>query len=109
MRQKIQCTTCMNEIEMSSICPICDAEIEVTFDKNRDWEVVYTTNNVIEAEMFAANIESAEIPVHVMSQIDSSRMFNVGDLAIVKIFVPYQFLIAATRIIKSIEDTEIED
>ena len=109
MRQKIKCTTCLNEIEMSSICPICESENEVAYDKDKEWEVVYTTNNVIEAEMFAANIEGAEIPVHVMSQIDSSRMFNVGDLAIVKIFVPYPFLLAASRIIKSIEDTDIED
>lgn len=105
-KKHIKCPTCLNSIEMSSICPICDSEIEVTFDNNNDWVVVYTTNNIIDAEMFTANIESADIPVHILSQVDTTRMLNVGDLAVVKIYVPYQYIIAAKRIIKSIEDTD---
>ena len=72
------------------------------FDENYDWELVYTTNREIVAEMYKANLEGAGIPVSILSQVDSTRMLTVGNLAIVKIYVPKQFLNTAKEIINAI-------
>jgi hypothetical protein len=92
----------MNKIEISSVCPICDSEIEVVFDPEKDWRLLYTTSEIIDGEMIKANLESAEIPVQLLSQIDSTEKLNLGNLAIVKIFVPYQYMYEAGRIMKTI-------
>lgn len=55
---------------------------------NTKWSLVYTTNTQLEAEMFKANLSGAGIPCEILSQVDTTRMFSVGELAIVKIFVP---------------------
>lgn len=75
---------------------------EEDFDENYDWEIVYTTNREIVAEMYKANLEGAGIPVSILSQVDSTRMLTVGNLAIVKIYVPKQFLKTAKDIIDAI-------
>lgn len=72
------------------------------FYENSDWELVYTTNREIVAEMYKANLEGACIPVSILSQVDSTRMLTVGNLAIVKIYVPKQFLKTAKDIINAI-------
>ncbi len=69
------------------------------------WVLVYTTNTLIDAEMFRANLESADIPVQVLSQVDSTRMFSVGELAIVKIFVQSPYYEQAKEIIEHIESS----
>ena len=72
------------------------------FYENSDWELVYTTNREIVAEMYKANLEGANIPVSILSQVDTTRMLTVGNLAIVKIYVPKQFLKTAKEIIDAI-------
>lgn len=94
-------------------CPECgaalldDAEHEVLEDSIRQlfesWVMVYTTNTMLEAEMLQANLESADIPVHIHSQIDSSRQLTVGSLAIVKIYVRSSDYHDAMAIIRDIE------
>ncbi|MBI5325258.1 MAG: DUF2007 domain-containing protein [Ignavibacteriae bacterium] len=58
---------------------------------------------MIDAEMFKANLESADIPVHILSQVDSTRQLTIGDLAIVKIYVPSIYETDAKAIIQQIE------
>ena len=53
--------------------------------------------------MLKGNLENAGIPVSILSQVDSTRMFTIGNLAIVKIFVPSPFYEEAAEIIKTIE------
>lgn len=104
-----------------NICPNCSAmipddgdsiclECGYIFDELNDsnykeypWILIYTTNTEIDALMFKANLESAGIPVRILSQLDTTRMFTVGELAIVKIFVPSTFEKDAKMIIDSIE------
>jgi len=92
----------MNKIEISSICPICESEIDVEFDPAKDWRLLYTTSEIIDGEMLKANLESAGIPVQLLSQVDTTRMLNLGNLAIVKLFVPYQYEYEAKRLLKKI-------
>ncbi|HAW09012.1 MAG TPA: hypothetical protein DCW42_07615 [Bacteroidetes bacterium] len=71
-------------------------------DNDYDWEIVYTTNREIDAEMYKANLEGAGIPVNILSQVDTTRMFTIGNLAVVKIYVPIQFFNSAKEIIDAI-------
>ncbi|MEN6510813.1 MAG: DUF2007 domain-containing protein [Chloroherpetonaceae bacterium] len=71
-------------------------------DNDYDWEIVYTTNREIDAEMYKANLEGAGIPVNILSQVDTTRMLTMGDLAVVKIYVPIQFFNSAKEIIDAI-------
>ncbi len=52
------------------------------------WKLVYTTSTDFEAHHIKANLQGAEIPCEILSQVDTTRMFNMGELAIVKLFVP---------------------
>jgi hypothetical protein len=103
------CKLCNTEFDESfnSFCPACGKEIDME-DMNIDnlkWVMVYTTNTLLDAEMYKANLEGAEIPVEILSQVDSARMFTVGGLAVVKIFVPSLFYQTACKIIEAINWT----
>ena len=78
---------------------------EKTDNENIKWVLVYTTNTQIDAEHFKANLEGADIPVQILSQVDTSRMLTVGDLAIVKIYVPSSCYEDALLIIRDIENS----
>ncbi len=68
------------------------------------WVLVHTTNTEIDGEMFKANLESADIPAQLLIQVDSTRNFTVGGLAMVKIFVPDYQVEKAKEIINEIEN-----
>lgn len=72
--------------------------------ENINWKLVYTCSTDIEAHHIKNNLEGAEIPCQILSQVDSTRMFNVGELAIVKLFVPEEFIDDAKIIISDIQD-----
>lgn len=59
----------------------------MNYEKNRDWVLVYTTSDEIEALLIKGMLENVEIAAQVLSQIDTTRQFNVGGLAIAKIYV----------------------
>ncbi|MFP4528874.1 MAG: putative signal transducing protein [Candidatus Kapaibacterium sp.] len=105
----MKCPVCLNEIEdnRAEKCPHCGAQIETEeFGEVRrtyPWVMIYTTNTELDAEMFRANLESADIPTRILSQIDTTRMFTVGSLALVKIYVPSPFVTDAIEIIRAIE------
>lgn len=67
------------------------------------WELIYTTAKDYEANMFKANIESSGIPVQILSQQDTSRMLTVGNLSIIKLYVPSGDYEEALQIIIEIE------
>jgi hypothetical protein len=73
-----------------------------------NWELIYTTSKIYEAQMFKANIESAGIPVQILSQQDTSRMFTVGNLAVIKLYVPESDFEEAMNIIIEIEKNNDE-
>ncbi|MDC1069027.1 DUF2007 domain-containing protein [Candidatus Kapabacteria bacterium] len=70
--------------------------------KDINWILVYTTNTMLEANMLKANLSGANIPCEILSQVDTTRMFSVGELAIVKLFVPSDNKEEATLIINDI-------
>ena len=92
--------------ESASICMECGNVIDTDEIKPKKypWLLVYTTNTLLDAEMYKANLESAGIPTQILSQVDSTRFFTVGDLAIVKIFVPEPYYSHAREIISKINE-----
>ncbi len=56
-------------------------------ENNEEWSLVYTTSDEIEALLIKGMLENVEIAAQVLSQIDTTRQFNVGGLAIAKIYV----------------------
>ena len=101
------CPNCKSVIEdeSQSICLNYGAVLTVGNIENKryPWALVYTTNTMIDAYMFKANLESAGIPTEILSQVDTTRMLTVGELALVKIYVPSPFYSVAKEIIESIE------
>ena len=74
--------------------------------ENNEWVLVYTTNTEIDAELIKQNLENNDIQASILSQVDSTRQFTVGFLAVVKIFVEEKNLDKAKEIINSIEKGE---
>lgn len=76
--------------------------------ENNDWVQVYSTNTEIDAELIKQNLENNDIPANILSQVDSTRQFTVGFLAIVKIFVEKENYDKAKEIIDAINNGEFE-
>ncbi|MFY8161844.1 MAG: DUF2007 domain-containing protein [Candidatus Kapaibacteriota bacterium] len=76
--------------------------------ENNDWIQVYSTNTEIDAELIKQNLENNDIPANILSQVDSTRQFTVGFLAIVKIFVEKNNYDKAKEIIDAINNGEFE-
>lgn len=76
--------------------------------ENIKWVQVYKTNTEIDASMIQANLKGAGIPCQVLSQVDSTRMFNVGELAIVKVFVPQEHVEESKQIIDNINSQNVD-
>ena len=109
------CPVCSKEfVSGLAECPEChiplveEEELANVEDQIRymlsHWELVYTTNTMLDAEMLQANLESAGITTRILSQIDTARQLTVGGLAIVKVFVKSVDKEDALAIIRDIEN-----
>jgi hypothetical protein len=54
---------------------------------SEEWKLVYTTSTEHDAYLVKGMLENEEIPVQILSQIDTTRQFNIGGLAIAKLYV----------------------
>ena len=88
------CPNCKYEyVEGITICPDCGTALVdgKHFQKppelsESDWEVVFTSNQDYEVEMFRDNLEAAGIDVTILSQKD--RNFPApGDFSVIKLLV----------------------
>lgn len=97
------CEVCGTDVSFDAEwCPVCGAETAREYPEAEEeitWEIVRTVSTVIEAELMAGRLRSHGVPAIVLSQVDSTRGFTVGDLAIAKVFVPAHFLDEAKRIL----------
>ncbi len=91
-------------ITFDGYCPSCGRPHDEPIDERHGypWVLVYTTDRIMDAEMYRAYLESASIPVNILSQVDSAYSLSVGDLAVVKIYVLSPFAVEAKEIIDSI-------
>jgi len=112
------CPNCEYEyLKGITICPDCGAALvdEKHFQKppelsESDWEVVFTSNQDYEVEMFRDNLEAAGIGVTILSQKD--RNFPVtGDFSVIKLLVKKTDVKDALNYIMKVknEDTSSEE
>ncbi len=104
MIKQVTCEVCLNSFEAKSICPFCNSRIEIPIDTDTEWAICYTTSDIVDATYIQAMLEGGNIPVQILSQIDTTRMFTIGELAIIKIMVPIPYIDEANELVKSIED-----
>ncbi len=64
------------------------------------WALVYTTNTHTDALLIEGMLQANDIPAQVLSQVDTMRAFDVGALAIAKVFVPTSYVSEAEQLIR---------
>ncbi|MBM2840319.1 MAG: hypothetical protein HW412_847 [Bacteroidetes bacterium] len=102
--KKVVCEECAVQKRGRYFCSD-DKHVEMAFD----WVKVYTTGTEYEAEMIAANLESAGIPARVYVQNDQMFVTTFGDLAVTKVMVPAEAADEAKHYIASLPLQESED
>ena len=109
------CPNCKYEyVEGIVICPDCNTPLVKTGELKKydelsedDWALVYTTFNLIDADMLKENLESAGIAANILSQKDSS--FPVpGDLSKVKLFVKKADVSEALEFIQTVKSQSLD-
>lgn len=83
-------------------CPFCQAELDDALEENDekiDWKIVRTVSTEVEATLIAGRLRAYGVPAFVLSQVDSTRHFTVGALAVAKVFVPEAMMEEAKRIL----------
>jgi len=94
-----------------TVCPDCNTELVTleNFEGNlvhpKDWIIIYSCADAVEADMLKSNLEGAEIEALILNQNDSSFPV-VGDLSVVKLLVKRDDVEDALAIIDDINKDE---
>jgi hypothetical protein len=72
-------------------------------DHVENWECVYETGTPYEAEMVKNSLQNMEIPCQILSKRDSPFNVNIGDLALIFVYVPIEFADQAREMIENFE------
>ena len=106
------CPKCEYEYhEGITVCPDCNTELvsneeyEGNLIHPKDWVIVYSCGDDIEADMLKSNLEGANIEVLILNQNDHNFPV-VGDLSIVKLLVKKNDAKDAVAIIDDINKAE---
>ncbi|MCK5455658.1 MAG: DUF2007 domain-containing protein [Melioribacteraceae bacterium] len=102
------CPKCEYEYhEGITVCPDCDTQLVTieNFEGNlthpKDWVIVFSCADIVEADMLKSNLGGADIDVLILNQNDRSFPV-VGDLSVIKILVRKDDAEDATAIINDI-------
>jgi hypothetical protein len=98
------CPNCLHAVpDDLERCPFCSEELEPgeggRIDEKVEWTIVRTVSTEIEAQLVAGRLRANGIPAFVLSQVDSTRNFTVGALAVAKVFVPEALVDEAKRVL----------
>lgn len=100
-----QCAVCRYTLQDEALyCPICSALIDThkatPMDEAIRWTVVREVGNEVDARLIAGRLRADGIPAVVLSQVDSTRNFTVGALAVAKVFVPLELVDEARMLLE---------
>jgi Putative prokaryotic signal transducing protein len=109
------CPKCECEyIDGINICADCGTEL-IPLDEfeghlihPKDWVIIFTCGDPLEAEMLKANLQGAEIDSIILSQKDRSYPV-AGDFSVVKLLVKKSDAVEALLIIEDINNTNTEE
>lgn len=90
-------------------CPFCSAELREEQQGEVQWTVIRTLNTDWEARLLAGRLRAHDIPAVVLSQVDSTRNFTIGALAVAKVFVPEDYLADAELVLSTPPDEPDEE
>ncbi len=106
------CPKCEYEYhEGIAVCPDCNTELVTVedFEGNlvhpKDWVIVFSCADIVEADMLKSNLSGADIDVLILNQNDSSFPV-VGDLSVIKLLVKKDDAEDAVAIINDINKDE---
>lgn len=108
----IICDICLHELpDDTEKCPFCSNDlVGPADDQPIEWVIVRTVSTEIEARLISGRLEANGIPACVLSQVDTTRGFTVGALAIAKVFVPRQLFDEADALLETrADDPETDD
>lgn len=74
-------------------------------DNVENWVCVYESNQEYEAQLIKNYLSDKRIPSNILSKRDSAYNLNVGDMAIVYLYVPVEFEEKARQAIKEIQES----
>ena len=108
------CSVCLHTVPSElSECPFCESALDggsaEEVNEELRWEIVRTVSTEIEATLIAGRLRAFGVPAFVLSQVDSTRHFTIGALAVAKVFVPEGFLPQAQLILSQPPDDFPED
>jgi hypothetical protein len=108
------CSVCLHTVPSElTECPFCESVLDggsaEKVDEELRWEIVRTVSTEIEATLIAGRLRAYDIPAFVLSQVDSTRHFTIGALAVAKVFVPEGFLQQAQMILSQPPDDFPDD
>lgn len=100
----LSCTICLNLVpDGVETCPYCGSQLEVDelilAHQQVEWAIIRTVSTDIEARILAGRLRAEGIPAFVLSQVDTTRGFTVGALAVAKVFVPEHLCDEAEQIL----------
>ncbi|MCC7438461.1 MAG: DUF2007 domain-containing protein [Armatimonadetes bacterium] len=100
------CAICLNLIpDHVDRCPFCGSDFELDepfpVDQAIEWTIIRTVNTDIEARILAGRLRAEGIPAFVLSQVDTTRGFTIGALAVAKVFVPEHLCDEAEQILQT--------
>lgn len=105
------CLKCEAEyIDGITICPDCDTELitKENFEGHlihpKDWVIVYSCAEDLEADMLKSNLEGANIEVLLLNQNDHNFPV-IGNLSVIKVLVKKADAKDASAIINDINST----
>jgi hypothetical protein len=89
----IVCSECLHAVPPGlTSCLICGSDVEPEAEEDAElephWSVLRTFSTEFEARLVAGRLLAHGVPACVLSQVDSTRNFTVGALAVAKVFVP---------------------
>jgi hypothetical protein len=108
----ILCPNCLHAVpDELDRCPFCSEELDRdvaadAIDETIEWKIARTVSTEIEARIIAGRLIANNIPAFVLSQVDSTRGFTVGALAVAKVFVPESLLDEAKAILAQPADAD---
>ncbi|MEO1021348.1 MAG: DUF2007 domain-containing protein [Bacteroidota bacterium] len=72
-----------------------------------DWVCVFETGSDIEANMAKSYLNNLQIPSNILSKRDSAYSLNVGDMALIFLYVPNEYEKKAREALSNLdEDTQ---
>jgi len=75
----------------------------------KNWSCIYECGTEIEARMVKNYLSNLRIPSNILSKRDSSYNLNIGEMALIYIYVPDEFEKKAINAISDWKDAEDEN